>query len=142
MKVLDPKVELLKRLPSLAGLPDRELATVAPLVDDVRVDAGTVLAREGDTCHAVALILEGSATVTAGGVARGTLGSGDLVGDLALLEGLPHDSTVVASSPVRLLVAGPESDRALLNHPAVRICMASSLIGRVRRRNQGGPTGV
>ncbi len=135
-KGLDPKVVLLRSVPSLAGERDRDLAEVAPLVDDLRVEAGAVLAREGETCHELALIVEGRATVTAGGVAFGTLGTGDLVGDVALLQGTPHETTVVAATPLRILVAGPESQRALLHHPTVRRCIASSLTRQVRLQNQ------
>lgn len=136
-KALDPKVVLLRSVPSLAGARDRDLATVAPLVDDLRVEAGAVLAREGDTCHELVLILEGQATVSVGGVVHGTLGMGDLVGDAALLQGVPHATTVVAASPLRVLVAGPESQRALLHHPVVRQAIAGSLTRRVRLQNQG-----
>ena len=47
MKTLDPKVALLRRLPSLAAVRPRDLASVAPLVDDLHVPAGAVLVAEG-----------------------------------------------------------------------------------------------
>jgi CRP/FNR family transcriptional regulator, cyclic AMP receptor protein len=136
MKAPDPKVALLRSLPSLAGARVRDLAEVAPLVDEVRVEPGTVLTREGDTCHEVALIVEGRATLMAGGRVSGILGPGDLLGDIALLDGSPHHTTAVAATQVRLLVAGPETNRALIGHPALLQCATSSLAGRLRRRNE------
>ena len=137
MKALDPKVTLLRRLPSLAAVRPRDLASVAPLVDDLHVPAGAVLVAEGDLCHEVVLVLSGVATVTAGGRVLGTVGPGDLVGDVAVREQLPHDTTVTAAADLHVLVAGPESYRAFVRHPLVVRHVTSTLSDRLRRADAG-----
>jgi len=116
---IDPKVVWLRQVPGLAEVSDRALSTVAPLVDEVTVASGTAVTREGERAHEVAMVLEGHATVSAGGAVLGTVGPGEFIGDTAFLSGQPHETTVLAATSLRLLVAGPESSRSLLRHPLV-----------------------
>ncbi len=134
---VDPKVVLLQRLPSLAAVCPRDLASVAPLVDDLHVPAGTVLVAEGDLCHEVVLVLSGTATLIAAGRSLGTVGAGDVVGDVAVRKQLPHDTTVTATTDLHVLVAGPESYRAFVRHPLVVRHVTSTLSDRLRRADAG-----
>lgn len=129
----DPKVALLRELPSLAGVRSRDLASVAPLVEDLHVAAGTVLVHEGSTCHEVLLLLAGHASLSIEGEILGAVGPGDVLGDLAVREGTPHATTVTADGPVHLLVAGPESFRAFVRHPVIVRAAATGLSDRLRR---------
>jgi len=133
MKTRDPKLGLLQSVPGLSGVREQELASVAALVDELRVEPGTVLAREGATCHEVALILEGRASLSVGGRPEGHVGPGELLGALPLLEQVPHTSTALAETPMRMLLAGPESYGALLSHPAIQTCVTSHLVSQIRR---------
>ncbi len=125
MKTTDPKVALLRELPSLAAVRARDLATVAPLVEDLHVADGTALVHEGATCHEVVLILQGHASVSTGGEIIGQVGPGDVFGDLAVRQGTPHDTTVIADGPLHVLVAGPESFRAFVRHPVITTVLGS-----------------
>lgn len=133
MKVTDPKVDLLRRLPSLAAVRRRDLASVAPLVEDLGVAAGTALVHEGDLCHEVVLVLEGEATVSVAGRTVGVVGPGDVVGDVAVRDQAPHATTVTATTNLHVLVAGPESYRAFVHHPVVVRHVAVTLSDRLRR---------
>ena len=137
MRNLDPKVALLLQLPSLAAVRPRELASVAPLVDDLHVPAGAVLVAEGDLCHEVVLVLSGIATVTAAGRVLGTVGPGDVIGDVAVRDQLPHDTTVTAVTDLHVLVAGPGSYRAFVRHPLVVRHVTATLSDRPRRADAG-----
>lgn len=129
----DPKVALLRGLPSLAAVRERDLATVAPMVEELEVPAGTVLVTEGATCHEVLLVLHGQAIVSADGAPVGRVGPGDVVGDLAVRQGTPHETTVTAEGPIHVLVAGPESYRAFVRHPVIVRAAAAGLSDRLRR---------
>ena len=137
MKRIDPKVAMLRELPSLAALRGRDLASVAPLVEDLSVPDGTVLVTEGTTCHEVLLVLHGHADVSVAGRVVGRVGAGDVVGDVAVREGTPHTTTVTASGPVHVLVAGPESYRAFVRHPVIVRAAAAGLSDRLRRADAG-----
>ncbi len=129
----DPKVDLLRRLPSLAGVRRRDLASVAPLVEDLHVRADTALVHEGELCHEVVLVLEGEAVVSVDGQPVGVIGAGDVVGDVAVRDQVPHATTVTAATDLHVLVAGPESYRAFVHHPVVVRHVAVTLSDRLRR---------
>lgn len=125
----DPKVDLLRRLPSLAGVRRRDLASVAPLVEDLHVRADTALVHEGELCHEVVLVLEGEAVVSVDGQPVGVIGAGDV----AVRDQVPHATTVTAATDLHVLVAGPESYRAFVHHPVVVRHVAVTLSDRLRR---------
>ena len=59
-------------------------------------------------------------------------GPGDFVGDTAILGDAPHSASVISQTRMRVLVAGPQTIAALLNHPGVLRRMATNLARRLR----------
>ena len=59
---------------------------------------------------------------------------GDLVGELAVVDGSPRSATVrPAGGPVRVLrIPGPSLRSALLSHPRVAQSLLGLLAGRIR----------
>jgi CRP/FNR family cyclic AMP-dependent transcriptional regulator len=132
MKTTDPKIGLLRLVPGFADLSERELARFAPLFDEARLDAGMVLAREGRVGHELLLIVDGQATLRQRGEVRDVLGPGAIVGETAILGEVPHWSSVVSQTPMRVLVAGRESFRALGHDPDLLRRVAATLAARLR----------
>ncbi len=132
MKTTDLKIDLLRSVPGFADLSDRELARYAPLFDEVKVDAGMVLTREGQVGRELVLIVEGQASLERRGAASEVLGPGAFVGETAILGEVPHWSSVVTRTPMRLLVAGRESFRALGSDPDLLRRVAANLATRLR----------
>src|ERR1700742_1550184 len=62
-----------------------------------------MLMKEGDYSVDFIAIEEGTADVIQGGVKIASLGPGDLIGEMGLLERKPRNADVIASSPMRLL---------------------------------------
>lgn len=99
----------LKSIPLFAPLSRRELDMVARHADEADAAAGQVLAREGEVAREFFVIKEGTATVTTGGEVVNHLGPGDFFGEIGLLETLRRTATVVADTPMQLIVMfGPE----------------------------------
>ena len=94
----------LSAIPLVAGLTDRELATVASAASEASAEVGQSLAAEGDFGHALYVIESGTATVTADGEPLRELGPGDVFGEIAVLASGRRTSSVVATSPMRLIV--------------------------------------
>ena len=93
----------LKSIPLFQTVSDDELSQIAPFADEVRVDAGTQLVREGDFSYDFFAIEEGEAEVTRGGDHVADLGPGDFFGEIGLLEKDLRTATVVAKSDMRLV---------------------------------------
>ncbi len=98
------KVEALKRAPLFEGLSKKELTTLAAASDDLEVEAGTVLCREGRIGHEFFVIVDGEADVTKGGKRVATRSGGDFVGEIALLSTTKRTATVTATTPLRCFV--------------------------------------
>jgi CRP/FNR family cyclic AMP-dependent transcriptional regulator len=93
----------LKSLPLFADVPDEELAQIAGFAQEVNVDAGRELVREGDFSYEFMAIEEGEAEVTREGKHVNDLGPGDFFGEMGLLEKTLRNATVTAKTPMRLV---------------------------------------
>src|ERR687889_104736 len=116
----DTKVEALKRSPLFDGLSRKELVELARQTEDVDVPAGKILCKEGESGHEFFVLLEGTVDVEAKGKKVATLGPGDFLGEIALLEQVPRMATVTAKTPLRCFVLTRESFRQLVDrNPSV-----------------------
>jgi CRP/FNR family cyclic AMP-dependent transcriptional regulator len=93
----------LKSIPLFEEMGDEELGQIAPFAQEVSVDAGKVLVREGDYSYEFMVIQEGTAEVTRGGEHLAELGPGNFFGEMGLLEKTLRNATVTAKTPMRLI---------------------------------------
>jgi CRP-like cAMP-binding protein len=108
---MDPRD--VQSIPLFAGLSKDDQQVVAQYADEVDVEAGTVLAQEGRLAYEFFAIKEGTADVTLGGQHTATLGPGDFFGEIGLLGGDRRVATVVATSPMSLVVLTGSQLRAI-----------------------------
>jgi CRP/FNR family cyclic AMP-dependent transcriptional regulator len=80
------------------GLSERQLNEVAGTVLERRVKPGKAVIKEGNWGHEFVLVLRGEVDVIRDGSVVATLGAGSHVGELAVLEGVRRNATVVARS--------------------------------------------
>jgi CRP-like cAMP-binding protein len=100
----NPKVDALSRVPLFAKSGRKELEFLASRTDEVRVEAGRTLIRQGNPSGSFYLLLDGEAEVESDGKARPTLGPGSFFGEISMLDGGPATATVVTTTPARLMV--------------------------------------
>jgi CRP/FNR family transcriptional regulator, cyclic AMP receptor protein len=93
----------LKSIPLFEEVGDQELSQIAPFAQEVSVEEGKVLVREGDFSYEFMAIEEGTAEVTRGGEHVADLGQGDFFGEMGLLEKTLRNATVTAKTPMRLV---------------------------------------
>jgi len=103
------KLDLIGRVPLFSGCSKRELQQVASIADELDLREGATLITEGERGREFLVIVEGNVKVTRNGRKLNELGAGSFVGEIALVANVPRTATVVATSPVRLLVI---TDRA------------------------------
>src|SRR4051794_23985709 len=87
-----------------SGLSKKELGKVAQWTDEVNVAQGDALASEGEFAHEFFVIEQGSAEVTQNGERIAELGPGEFFGEIGLLETERRTASVVATSPMDLIV--------------------------------------
>jgi CRP/FNR family transcriptional regulator, cyclic AMP receptor protein len=84
-------------------VPDDELAKIATFAQEVTVEEGRELVREGDFSYEFMAIEEGEAEVTRHGEHVADLARGDFFGEMGLLEKTLRNATVTAKTPMRLV---------------------------------------
>jgi CRP-like cAMP-binding protein len=100
----DDRIDRLEEVSLLSGCSRRQLRAIARISEVLEVPAGTVLARAGHPGEEFFLILDGAAHVEVSARKRSRLGPGQYFGEMSLLDGGPRSATVVADTPLRLLV--------------------------------------
>jgi CRP/FNR family transcriptional regulator, cyclic AMP receptor protein len=102
-------------VPLFAGLDDAQLQHVARLMFQAREPAGVVLTKEGERGHEFAIVLDGEVEVRQEGRVLGTLGAGDYIGEIALLdERARRTATIVTTQAVQVAFLGRTEFNALL----------------------------
>ena len=128
----DRKVQALKGAPLFEGLSRKELAQLARVSEDLEVEPGTVLCKEGDIGHEFFVIIDGKVKITRKGRRVSVRGGGDFVGEIALIEDVPRTATVTAETPVRLFVLTRKDFRHLLDEqPSVERKVMRALARRL-----------
>jgi CRP-like cAMP-binding protein len=87
-----------------AGFDDRQCAQVASACQELEVEAGTTLTEEGDFGYAMFAVTSGAAEVIKDGQLIRELGPGDVFGEIAVFYGGVRTATVVAKTPMRLVM--------------------------------------
>lgn len=95
--------ERIRNVALFAALAHAELEAIARLAGELEVEAGEVLAAEGDFGHAFFAVEEGSADVLRGDERISGLAAGDVFGEIALLSSGRRTASVVAVTPMRLI---------------------------------------
>jgi CRP-like cAMP-binding protein len=93
----------LAELPLFEGLDDESLRTVSKAAQEVSVQEGAELVREGDYSYNLTVIDEGQAEVVHDGQVVATLGPGDVFGEIGVLRKGMRNATVRATTPMRLI---------------------------------------
>jgi CRP/FNR family transcriptional regulator, cyclic AMP receptor protein len=122
----------LAQVPLFADCSKKQLQSVAAASIELTIDTGKVLVREGEAGHEAFVIMEGNATVSRKGETIAQLGVGDVVGELAPLTGGNRTATVVADTPMELLVIGQREFAGLLDEvPGLAVRVLHNLAHRM-----------
>jgi CRP/FNR family transcriptional regulator, cyclic AMP receptor protein len=96
-------VKRLAELPLFEGLDEEALRTISKVAQEVSVQDGAELVREGDYSYDLTVIDEGQAEVVHEGEVRATLGPGDVFGEVGVMSKGMRNATVRATTPMRLM---------------------------------------
>lgn len=134
---------LLRSVPLFAELEDDELERFSRVAVPRSYPDGTRVFHEGDRSDACYIVRTGTFRVTrehpdGRAITLATLSTGDIVGELAMLDGEVRSASVETLGGEGELLALPASDvRSLLErHPEITVKMVAALTRRLRAANE------
>lgn len=131
------KIERLKEVRIFEECSQRQLRSIARIARVFDAPAGTMLTRAGEPGDEFFLILDGTASVDVATEKRGPLRPGAFFGEMSLLDGGPRSATIVAETPVRLLVISRRNFFLLLKDvPGLNQSLLMTLSRRVRQAEE------
>jgi CRP/FNR family transcriptional regulator, cyclic AMP receptor protein len=134
------RVSVLRHVELFAATPDAVLAGLAGAVDEVRFDKGAVLMEAGAVEDWLFVLVEGEVEVVRADH-RVSMGSGSVVGEMAVLDPQPRSATVVATTPVTaFLLRKAAFDEALHTRPEIAAGVIAELVRRLREIRDLQPT--
>jgi NTE family protein len=136
--VLANRVDLLSRVPLFEGINRRYLEEIAKRFDDVSLDKGKVLLREGEHGDCFYLVVRGEIEVTKhtaeGERLLARQGPGEIIGEMALLLNEPRNATATVTKAARLLSMDKAVfDKWVLSNPNVLARLSRTLAARLAR---------
>ena len=130
---------MLRDVPLFSQCSKRELEMIAGIADEIALEEGTDLTKQGDRGREFGIIVQGSASVTADGKEIATLDQGDFFGEIALVSDIPRTATVKATAPVDvLLVTARDFRRLMRESPGVQTKVLQALAHRVAELSTRG----
>jgi CRP-like cAMP-binding protein len=110
----------LAAIPLFAGLAKKDRRRVAQQADEVDIEPGRPLVREGEFAYEFFAIEEGTAEVRRGDQYLDDLGPGDFFGEIGLIGDTTRNASVIATSPLTAIVmTGPALRHLARELPAV-----------------------
>jgi CRP/FNR family cyclic AMP-dependent transcriptional regulator len=109
------RIDVLRQVKFFDGLSNRHLARIDSHLDEVSVEPGRVLTEQGERGYEAFIIADGVAEVRRGDEVLRDTEVGELIGEIGILKNSLRTATVVAKTPMRLLVVNGNEMAALLH---------------------------
>ena len=130
---MDSVVDQLRVVPLFQGMTDRALEAIAGLAEEVAFADAEAVTREGEAGDAFYVLVDGQLQVSRDGSPIRTLGPGDFLGEISLIDGRPRSATATAVGPVKALVVRRPAFLELMDRfGAVRLGIVMALTDRIR----------
>ena len=136
------KLDLLRKVPLLEGLDEREILRIAPFVLARRHPNNQVIFRKGDEGDSLMIVAEGkvkirSTSLDGREIVLNLIDTGEVFGEIAMLDGHERSGDAVAVGDVCLLVISRRDIVPILhNHPQVSVRLMFLLCERLRRTSE------
>lgn len=123
-----------------SSLDKRELQTLAKSSQERTYSAGTTLFSQGDSGSGLYILKSGKVSITQRSGAQGaekeinTVGAGETLGEMALLDDQPRSATVTAVEDVTALLLPVWEFRGVIkSHPDIALKLLATLSRRLRK---------
>jgi len=106
--------EVLREVNWLKGMPGDLIAKILQASEPRAYNSGDIVMRQGDEGDGMIVITRGSVRVSIGDIVVDIMGRGAVIGEMAVLGGVPRTANVIADSPVTALWLTTESMQAIM----------------------------
>jgi CRP/FNR family transcriptional regulator, cyclic AMP receptor protein len=131
------QLESLKNVPLFNACSKKELETVAKAADEITMTEGSLIVDQGQTGREAFVILSGEVTIKRSGRKVATLGAGDVVGELSLLDHGPRSASAICATDCTLLVIDQRRFVSVLNDvPSIAYKLMGVLASRIRQMDR------
>jgi CRP/FNR family transcriptional regulator, cyclic AMP receptor protein len=134
--------ELLRRVPLFEHLSDTQAISLMGALEKKRFKRSDLLVEAGQKSNMLFVILSGTVHVvvthpSGKKLVLATLGAGDCIGEMSLLDNQPHSATVTADTQVDALVLTRDGFNSCILHNAqMAASVMRGLVQRLRKANQ------
>ena len=127
----------LKNVPLFSGCTKKELEKVAKAADEIEMKEGTLVVDQGQTGREAFVILQGDVIIRRNGRKIASLGTGDVVGELSLLDHGPRTASAVCATDCTLLVIDQRRFIGVLEDvPSIAHKLMGALASRIREMDR------
>lgn len=128
------RVALLRRVELFADTPDRVLAGVAQVLEEIEFASGETVIEAGAVEDWLFIVVDGELEVVKGGH-RIVIPEGGVVGELAVLDPQPRSADVVArTAALTFRLRKPAFDEVMSTRPEIARGVVHELVRRLRER--------
>ncbi len=126
-------VDHLRNVPLFQSLSQKDLEKIAKAGDEVTMPAGSLIIDQGQTGREAFVILSGTVGVKRNGKRMSTVGPGNIVGELSLLDHGPRTATVVCETDCTFLLLDQRRFLGVIEDvPAIAQKLLRSLASKIR----------
>ncbi len=126
------KINALGRIPLFSELSKKELVFLARMTTEVDVREGSTLVRQGEMGREAMIIESGTAVVSRNNRKIDDLGPGDFFGEMSLIDHMPRNADVVATSDMTVLVMDSREFSTVLDtYPKVAVKILKTVVERL-----------
>ena len=142
MSTMLSNLDLLRRVPLFSLLTVTQAEVISGAVTKQRYKRGEVLVEQGQKSNALAILLTGRARVVSADsrgreVILATLGPGDYIGEMSIIDNEPHSATVRAEAQTDVLLLGrADFARCLAENASMSLVVMRGLVKRLRHADR------
>lgn len=134
----DPKLDRLHATPLFAACDKKALERLAQAIDTLDIEPGRTLIKQGTVTHEAFIIESGEADVLIDDEPIATIPAGEMVGEISLLTRARATATVVAKTPMSVLVIPHQRFQAIAEDtPGLGFAIAKELAQRLQATDAG-----
>lgn len=127
-------ISLLKRADFFKNISANYLIAITELLHEKSVYAGETIFKERDPGDSLFIICDGQVSIQRGNKEIATVGPGDCIGEMAVLDRLPRSATAIAMTDVKLLrISADDFAEIALYFPEIALNLLTILAQRLRK---------